>query len=60
MAFIAASREAIPALVAEVRRLRALVREAYEEGQNTTSDDKGYRDSQPWGESDAREALGEP
>ena len=30
--FAAASREAVPALVAEVRRLRALVREAYAEG----------------------------
>ena len=32
--FIAASREAMPALIAEVRRLRVLVERAFQEGQD--------------------------
>jgi hypothetical protein len=46
------------ALVAEVRRLRALVQKAYAEGQFTTSYyGNGYIDTQPWDESDACKAL---
>jgi hypothetical protein len=42
--FCAAARTDVPALVAEVRRLRALVKEAYEEG---------ARDADPYGAGDA-------
>ena len=51
-AFCAAARSAVPALIAEVRRLRALVREAFLEGVASYSD--------AWTETDAYKALGEP
>ncbi len=57
--FIAASREAVPTLIAEVRRLRALVHiaweEAYDAGQHST---EGI--PKVWLSSDARKALGAP
>ena len=53
-AFIAAGRTAVPALLAEVERLRALVREAYLEGANDES-----WNAFDWDHSDARKALGD-
>lgn len=53
-AFIAAARSAVPALVAEVRRLRGLVREAFNEG-FALGWDPGNRDY--WPESEVRKKL---
>jgi hypothetical protein len=62
-AFISAARVDVPALVAEVRRLRALVESAYREGFYDGEDDApigelpaGYGDT-AWWMSDARKAL---
>jgi hypothetical protein len=62
-AFIAAARVDVPALIAEVRRLRALVESAYREGFYDGEDDApigelpaGYGDT-AWWMSDARKAL---
>ena len=54
-AFIAAARTAVPALVAEVRRLREVAMEAFEEGQYAT--DRYGSPLYGWGSSDARKAL---
>lgn len=55
-AFIVAARDAVPALVAEVRRLRALVEAAFIEGQESSKTD---RDDMAWywPQSHARKAL---
>lgn len=55
-AFIVAARDAVPALVAEVRRLRALVEAAYREGYDNGYVTDPWRD-QSWESSDARKAL---
>ncbi len=47
----------VPALVAEVRRLRALVEAAYREG--AVAVDPHGADDAKWEESDARKALGD-
>ena len=58
MKFAAAARAAVPALVAEVRRLRAAVREALLEGAGLGEEYTGrVTDQQMWDESDARKAL---
>ncbi len=54
-AFIAAARSAVPALVAEVKRLRRLAREAFDEGFAIGLDDPGNRDY--WPESEVRKKL---
>ncbi len=61
--YVSASARDIPALVAEVRRLRALVESAYREGFYDGEDDApigelpaGYGDT-AWWMSDARKAL---
>ena len=59
-AFIALSREAMPALIAEVRRLRALVESAYMEGAMANWDGHGVPAEylpKDWAKSDARRAL---
>ena len=60
-AFIAAARVDVPSLVAEVRRLRALVKAAYAEGWAASSDcscDACIKEGEPeWLRSDARKAL---
>ena len=53
--FIAHARTDVPALVAEVRRLRALVKAAYREGA-VAADPHGCDDA-VWAVSDARRAL---
>lgn len=57
-AFIAAARDAVPALIAEVRRLRGLVEAAYCEGYRDRHDkgDTELMDVE-WARSDARHAL---
>jgi hypothetical protein len=61
-AFIAAARADVPALVAEVQRLRALVESAYREGfwdgegAGAVENPLGYGDT-AWWMSDARRAL---
>lgn len=60
--FIAHARTDVPALVAEVRRLKWLVREAFCEGFSIQTDESGWsyteRDEPlAWVESDARKAL---
>ena len=61
-AFIAAARVDVPALIAEVRRLRALVELAYREGfwdgEGTVEKHVGYGDT-AWWMSDARRATKE-
>ena len=60
--FIAAARVDVPALIAEVRRLRALVESAYREGfwdgEGTVETHVGYGDT-AWWMSDARRATKE-
>ena len=61
-AFIAAARVDVPALIAEVRRLRALVESAYREGfwdgEGAVEKHVGYGDT-AWWMSDARRATKE-
>ena len=61
-AFIAAARVDVPALIAEVRRLRALVESAYREGfwdgEGAVERHVGYGDT-AWWMSDARRATKE-
>ena len=66
-AFCAAARSAVPLLIAEVRRLRALVESAYREGWKEMEFRDSYGDEREvtqlnfdWEESAARKALGEP
>lgn len=54
--FIAAARDAVPALVAEVRRLRGLVEAAYREGYDNGYVTDPWQD-QSWDGSDARKSL---
>ena len=58
-AFIAAARVDVPALVAEVRRLRALVERAFQEGQDGRILDghEQFIYDVAWEHSDARKAL---
>jgi hypothetical protein len=61
-AFYAHARTDVPALVAEVRRLRALVKEAYEEGREEGGGQSqggmcGGDYPESWAKSEARRAL---
>lgn len=56
-AFIAASRTDIPALVAEVRRLRELVHSAWEEAYDAGQRRSSEWDAKVWLSSDTRKAL---
>jgi hypothetical protein len=59
-AFIAAARVDVPALIAEVQRLRALVESAYMEGATANWDGHGVPAEyfpNDWAKSDARRAL---
>ena len=58
-AFIAAARTAVPALLAEVERLRALVRSAFGEGYDAGGRMMVGMGVKTWPESDARKALGD-
>ena len=56
-AFVCAARDAVPALVAEVRRLRGLVEAAYREGQTNEFAIDSYTTPIEWEQSDACKAL---